>query len=115
MVVDWPIIIGFGGLLVTIIGGVIARDRAITNMIHTNHEENTKAIKDGDDVLHERINRTRDDLSNGYVRRADLDGHLGRIETRIGEMRQDMKDERRETNARLDVILAAVTTNKTSN
>jgi len=110
---DWQVIIGFLGLIVVIVGGVIARDRAITNMIHTNHDENTKAIKDGDDALHERVNRTREEVSNGYVRRSDLDGHLGRIEARVAELRQDMKDERRETNARLDVILAAVNNGKT--
>jgi len=108
MVVDWAVMIGFGTLLVTIVGGVIARDRAITNMIHTNHDENTKAIKDGDDVLHERINRTRDDLSNHYVKRTDLDGLIQRIEKSVTEMRQEMREERRDTNQRLDAVLSAI-------
>ena len=115
MEVDWAVVIGFGGLLVAIIGGVIARDRQLTNMIHKQAEEQTKASQAGDEVLHERINRTREDISNGYVRRSDLDGHLSRIEQRISEMRQDMKEERRETNARLDAILGAVRDGKPSN
>lgn len=32
----------------------------------------SKSINDGDDALHERINRTHDD----YVRRVDLDRHV---------------------------------------
>lgn len=108
MVIEIPVLLGFAGILITLIGAVWARDRALTNMIHTNHEENTKAIKAGDDVLHERINRTRDEMNNGYVRRADLDGHLQRIEKNLESLKADMKDERRETNTRLDVLLAAI-------
>lgn len=108
MVVEWSVLIGFAGLIVVIVGGVIARDRAITNMIHTNHEETAKAIKEGDDGLHERINRTRDDMSNHYVKRTDLDGHLQRIEKGVAEMRTEMREERRDTNQRLDAVLAAI-------
>jgi SMC interacting uncharacterized protein involved in chromosome segregation len=77
-------------------------------MIHTNHEETAKSIKEGDDGLHERINRTRDDLSNHYVKRTDLDGHLQRIEKGVSEMRTEMREERRDTNNRLDAVLAAI-------
>lgn len=108
MLIETSVVIGFGGLLVTLIGGIIARDRALTNMIHQNHEENTKSIKDGDDVLHERINRTRDEMNNGYVRRTDLDGHLQRIEASLRELKADAKEDRKETNTRLDALLAAV-------
>lgn len=108
MLIETSAVIGFGGLLVTLIGGIIARDRALTNMIHQNNEETTKSIKEGDDVLHERINRTRDEMNNGYVRRADLDGHLQRIEASLKELKADAKEDRKETNARLDAVLAAV-------
>lgn len=110
MVIEWSVIIGLAALIATIVGGVIARDRAIVRMIHNNHEDATKAIKDGDDVLHERVNRTRDDLSNHYVKRADLDGHLQRIEKSVTDMRQEIREERRDTNQRLDAVLQAVST-----
>lgn len=108
MIVDWSIVIGFAGILIAVIGAVIARDRALTNMIHSNHETAVKESSDGDDRLHERINRTRDEMHNQFVRRVDLDGHLLRIENQVSDLRQDMKDERRETNQRLDAVLAAI-------
>lgn len=108
MELDWAIVIGFGGLLVTVVGAVIARDRQLTNMIHRKAEETAAASTAGDDVLHQRINRTRDEMHEHFVKRADLDGHLSRIEQRVSELRQDMKEERRETNQRLDAVLAAL-------
>lgn len=114
MVVEWSVLIGLAGLVLAIVGGVIARDRAIVRMIHTNHDETAKAIKEGDDRLHERINETRDDMSNSYVKRTDLDGHLQRIEKSVTEMRQEMRAERRDTNKRLDAVLAAISNSTNS-
>lgn len=108
MVIEWSILLGAGGFLVALIGGIIARDRQITGMIRDNHNDMLTAVKTGDDTLHERINRTRDEMSSGFVRRVDLDGHLMRIEKQVSDLRQDMKDERRETNQRLDAVLAAI-------
>lgn len=114
MVVEISVLIGLCGIAVVVIGGVIARDRQITNMIHKNHEELNAAIGDGDEKLHERINRTRDDMSNLYVKRTDLDGHLQRIEKSVTDMRQEMREERRDTNSRLDAVLSAISGNKSS-
>lgn len=108
MVVEWSVVIGFAGILITVVGAVIARDRAITNMIHRNHDAALKESNDGDDKLHERINRTRDEMHDQFVRRTDLDGHLQRIEKGVTELRAEMQQERRETNARLDAVLQAV-------
>lgn len=108
MVVEWSVVIGFAGIIIAIVGAVIARDRAITNMIHRNHEAALKESNDGDDKLHERINRTRDEMHDQFVRRTDLDGHLQRIEKGVTELRAEMQQERRETNARLDAVLQAV-------
>ncbi|AJD83157.1 hypothetical protein [Paracoccus phage vB_PmaS-R3] len=105
---EWGVIFGFAGVIITVVGGVIARDRQLTNMIHRNHEETAQERSLGDEKLHDRINRVRDEMSSGYVRRVDLDGHLQRLERQLGEMRQDMKEERRETNQRLDAVLAAI-------
>lgn len=45
-------IIAGAGFVVTLIGGVIARDRAMTRL-----------ISDGDDELHSRLNRARDEFN----------------------------------------------------
>ena len=108
MVIEWSVLIGVVGLVVAIVGGIIARDRAIVKMIHNNSDEASKAIKEGDDTLHERINRTRDEMHDQFVRRADLDGHLSRIEKGVTDLRAEMQTERRETNSRLDAVLQAV-------
>jgi len=105
---DWGVLIGVLGLIVVVVGGVIARDRQLTNMIHTNHTENTEAIKQGDDELHHRINKNRDELSDKYVRRVDLDAYMSRLDKSISDVRTDLRDSRIETNNRLDAILVAV-------
>lgn len=108
MVVEISVLVGLTGIIVVIVGGVIARDRQIVNMIHKNHEEAATAVNDGDDKLHSRVNALRDTITNRYVRRDDLDGHLQRIEKGVSEMRTEIREERRDTNNRLDAVLAAI-------
>ena len=48
-------------------------------------------MKNGDDALHDRVNRLRQDVSDNYVRRVDLDGHLKRIDDTMKEVRDDQK------------------------
>lgn len=79
--------------VVSMLGGVIVRDRQVS-----------KSIKDGDDALHERINRVRDD----YVRRSDLDGHILRLSNDMREMRVEQREATKDTNARLDMLLSAI-------
>ncbi|MBX8800472.1 hypothetical protein [Pseudochrobactrum sp. MP213Fo] len=62
-------------------------------------------IKAGDDALHERINRTRDD----YVRRVDLDGHVSQLREGMKELKDETRESMRETNKRLDQVLAVLT------
>lgn len=96
------------------VGGVIARDRYIAGTI-TNGD---KAVRDEFDrkiaamkadcdkdanVLHERINKTRDE----FVRRDDLDGHLARIEKSISGMHEEQKG----TNKRIDEFMTAMASN----
>lgn len=66
------------------------------------------SIKAGDDALHERINRTRDD----YVRRVDLDGHVNQLRDGMKELRDETRESARETNKRLDQVLAALAQDK---
>lgn len=86
-------IIGTGLSVIAIIGGIIARDRQLTRL-----------ISEGDDKLHDRINRVRDD----YVRRVDLDGQIARLDKNVDELRDEIRQSRNETNQRLDAIIAAV-------
>jgi hypothetical protein len=62
------------------------------------------AIRKGDDALHERVNDVRDQ----YVRRSDLDGHMARIDGSMHDLRSDMKEQHRDTQRRLDSVLAAL-------
>lgn len=83
-------IIGAGVAIITAVGTVIVRDRQIQAL-----------IREGDDVLHARINDTRDH----YVRRDDLDGHIRRIEQTVGEIKSELS----QTNARLNEALQSNT------
>lgn len=65
-------------------------------------------IKTGDDVLHDRLNRVRDD----YVRRSDLDGHIQRLDNNVKDLREELRETRTETNHRLDAILATLSRSK---
>lgn len=66
------------------------------------------AIKDGDDQLHERVNRVRDD----YVRRVDLDGHVSQLREGMKELKDETRDSAKETNKRLDQVLAVLAQDK---
>ncbi|RBO91013.1 hypothetical protein [Pseudochrobactrum asaccharolyticum] len=61
-------------------------------------------MKDGDDQLHERINRVRDE----YVKRVDHDAQMNEIKKNIKEIRDELRDGTKETNKRLDQVLAAL-------
>ncbi len=57
----------------------------------------SKAIKDGDDALHSRINQMRDQ----YIRRVEFDTHFNLLRDDMRELREDLK----ETNKRLDELI----------
>lgn len=65
-------------------------------------------IKYGDDQLHERINRVRDE----YVKRVDYDDQMNEIKMNIKEIRDELRDGTNETNKRLDQVLAALVKEK---
>ena len=73
------IIAGFVALLtlVSVIGGLVARDRYVQRM-----------IKDETDRLHTRINSVQD----RFVRRDDLDQHIVRIESFMNKLETRMDD-----------------------
>tara|TARA_Y100001973_G_scaffold106643_1_gene186059 strand:- start:7970 stop:8257 length:288 start_codon:yes stop_codon:yes gene_type:complete len=86
--IEW--LIGIIIAAISLIGGIIVRDRQVM-----------RAINEGDEKLHQRINR----VSDTYVRRDDLNGHIQSIENTVNQMRE----EQRETNRRIDALLAAMT------
>lgn len=75
------------GVVFSIAGIAVAALRAVNNRL----DVIVGQIKTGDDQLHERINRVRDDMANGYVRRVDLDSHMKRTDDTLKEMRDDQK------------------------
>lgn len=82
------------------IGGIIARDRYIASTIANGDKAVRDEMDKKIDVVHERVNKTRDE----FVRRDDLDGHLSRIEGTIKSMHEEFKG----TNKRIDDFMTAV-------
>lgn len=92
------LLVFFGGMLFTAFNNLSGRLKAQDDK----HATITKA---GDDVLQDRLNRVRDE----YVRRSDLDGHIQRLDNNVKDLREELRETRKETNSRLDVILASLT------
>ncbi|TGP93851.1 MULTISPECIES: hypothetical protein [unclassified Mesorhizobium] len=90
---DLAALIGIAGTIVGIIVAIVA-----------SHRTTGDKIQKGDDALHERINRVRDE----YVRRVDLDSHMVRIETNVKELREEGREGTREINRRLDQVLTTL-------
>lgn len=70
----------FIGLLVTAATAGAVTTRYLQNQINAT----AKDMEKGDDRLHERINRVRDE----FVRRDDLDGHITRVDRALTEVRE---------------------------
>lgn len=49
------------------------------------------SIKQGEDTLHDRVNRLRQDVSDNFVRRADVESHMKRLDDTMKEIRDDQK------------------------
>lgn len=97
-------ILGFGLTLLAAIGGVVARDRALQNLIVEGDKATRVEAKAEADRLHERVNKVRDE----FVRREDLDAHLSRIEKsieRVYDAQKEQVEQARDTNQRVDAIL----------
>lgn len=98
-VVELQWLVGISVTVVLAIGGIaIGAFRAMSNRLDRVAKDMQASIRDGDDKLHERVNRVRDE----YVRRVDLDGHLARIDKKLDEMQKKQDDQARD-------ILAAIT------
>lgn len=94
---DIAALIGIAGTIVGIIVAIVA-----------SHRSTSDKIQKGDDALHERVNRVRDE----YVRRVDLDGHMARMETNLKDLREEGREGTREINRRLDQVLTTLQPNQ---
>ncbi|GAA0615892.1 hypothetical protein GCM10008943_33560 [Paenochrobactrum glaciei] len=61
-------------------------------------------MKDGDNQLHERINRVRDE----YVTRVDHDAQIDQLRDTVKEIHDELREGTRETNKRLDQVLGVL-------
>lgn len=90
--------------LLTVVGGVIARDRSLvamfTAMVEVARDEADKEAK----ALHERINRVRDE----YSKRTDLDAHVQQMNTAINSLANEVRAHTTQTNSRLDSLVAVL-------
>lgn len=101
MAEDLKWVVGILFAAIAAIGGWIARDRTLTNMIRDGDGEARREAKSAADQLHERINRVRDE----YAKRVDLDDHVRRVEKSVDGLREDMKAATAEQNRRLDKLI----------
>ena len=102
-------LIGTAITLATFFGGaLIAAFRSLSASQKSAEDRLGAAIKDGDDQLHERVNRVRDE----YVRRVDLDDHVRQLRDGMKEMRDETREGLKETNKRLDQVLAVLAQDK---
>jgi len=67
------------------------------------------SMRKGDDALHSRINQVRDE----YVRRHDMDIQMNQLRESVRELREELRTGLRETNKRLDQIIAVMAREKT--
>lgn len=90
------------GLVVTIIAGIIVRDRQTHAGIRDGDDKIRGEFKLAVDQLHARVN----DVRESYVRRDDFDKFADRIEASVGELRSEVG------NVRTDVGQLARTTER---
>ena len=83
--------------IATVIGGLLMRDRHMLATIRKGDEDALRHSREGDDRLHERINRVRDE----YVRRDDHD----RSQDALRELLMDIRQGQAELNRRIDQVL----------
>jgi len=102
---DWKWVIGIAVTLTLGWGSIlIGAFWRLVSMIRRVEDEMDNSSKE----LHARINRVREDT----VQKSDLDGHLTRLSNDMREMRQEHREATKDTNTRLDALLAAIANGK---
>ena len=102
---DFKWLIGTTLAFVSLVGGIIARDRNLMAMLEDMKDQLRGHTTRTGNELHERVNSVKDE----YVRRVDLDGHIVRIEKSMDGLRADAKTHNDAVNTRLDHILTQLT------
>jgi len=85
--------LGWGTILIGAFWRLVSMIRRVEDEVGNNSKE-----------MHARINRVREDT----VQKSDLDGHLNRLLNDMREMRDEHRQSRKDTNARLDALLSAI-------
>lgn len=78
-------------VVLSIAGIAIAVFRSMSTKIDEAMGDMRTSIKQGEDTLHDRLNRIKDDMNNNYVRRADLDSHMKWLDDTMKEICDDQK------------------------
>ena len=89
------------GLVATLIGGVIARDRQLTTLINEGDRRTAELLAAGDQALHDRISRMQDT----YVRSNDLTTHLTYMREHIAKLEAMIHDQSETTSRQLNEII----------
>lgn len=108
---EWlSILLGVAAVLTPVIVAAMARDRTLMTMIHNARQDisglvaaaktdNDKLLSDATNVVHDRINRVRDEYArrddlDGHLARFDkqMDGHMGRIDKQLDDIRSVLKE-----------------------
>lgn len=85
-------LIGIASTFILAVAGIaIGAFRAVSNRIDLAVEQMRVSVKEGDEQLHERVNRLRQDVSDNYVRRVDMESHMKWLDETLKEMRDDQK------------------------
>ena len=99
---DWlQILLAVASVLTPVVLAAAARDRQLLSIMNKNKEEAVSAARAEHNNLHDRINRIRDE----FVRRDDFDAHMTRLDKRLDDFRDEMREASASTNRRLDSII----------
>ena len=73
--------LAIGGFILTLIGGIIVRDRNVS-----------KRISDGNQKLHDRVDDLKDKMNSEFARKGDVNESIRRVERGIEGLGKEMRD-----------------------
>jgi len=83
---------GFGLTFILAVAGIaVAAFRSVSLKIDRAVEKMRDAVQNGDNELHGRIDRLRQDVSDNYPRRTEMESHMARVEGTLKEVLADQK------------------------
>lgn len=90
-----------------LIGLAVSLGETFTVALIATFRSLSASIKSGDDQLHDRVNRICDE----YVKRVDSDDHVRQLRDGMKDMQDETREGLKETNKRLDLIVAVLARN----